>query len=639
MASTVKITKKVGCYSKASTSSTKKTTLKVGTKISVTGTMTDKKGNTWFKCSKGWFMSYNKSTKTHYTKESASDVTTTVYKNESSVNVTATLQRYSTLKAAADNSVNNGQALKKNMQLFGLPYQFLPSVDYRVEKVSAELGRKYISEVILDAPVVTILPSKPVYLPGTKDKKSVTQAFLQASAGNMGAIKELAKKQNISDMKFYDIKTAYVEYMRYVNVMCRTTAAFLEIQDNNVDYKINGEVANFMNYDWKNYRWTGSNYRSTIGKVTTTAANKFTKNAKSVFSKFKELGGAISNLFTGEKDKKSNKYSAKINNKNKKFDIKNNQLNLNDDTYALSANEDEESMIENLLRNVHYVQFYCDVSSGVNENIGNESKTSSLKTMFDGASEQLKDLAFMTNSGGIDSKSLQELGSSALGELSNVLEGSVGAINGSVKGLIGRFFGTASNVLKGDNVIMPDIYSNSNYSKSYSITIPLRAMYGNKYSLYMDCLVPLYHILALALPKATSANTYAGPFLVKVFMPGTFICNMGLVESISITKNWESVNVDGLPTEYEVSMTITDLYSDLSMTPSNNPILFINNSSLVEYLAINAGLDLVNSNTTKKFNLIWNSISDSIKDVGNNVVSNITEEMDSILYNIVNLTK
>ena len=651
MASEVyKITNNVGVYEKTSTSSTKKTTLKKGAKVTITSKKTDKSGNTWLKCSKGWFLAYRKSNKKTFAKSlsgaSASASVSTSSKKTSGAN-------YTKLVNALSSNSNGGNRLNKTMQLFGLPYQFLPSVDYRIDDISSEIGRKYIENIILDAPVVTIMPGKPTYLPGTKDKQSVTTAFLQAASGNLGSLQQLSKKMSVDQLKFYDFKTAYVEYMRYVNVMCRTCAAFLEIEDNTVNYQINGEtVDDFLDYDWKNYRWNGSNYSSTIGKVASAAAGGAEKAGESLLSTFSKVGSTVINLFTGEDSKDSNTYTTtttKKSKKKKKKKVKNTkkktttkigkgQLNLNDNSAELEKYEKETNSLESLLRNVHYVQFYCDPASDVSENIGNTTKESSLKSAFNSVGDSAKDIAFMMNSGGVDTTKLEELGENTIGELGNLLSSAVGSINQSAGSLASRLLSTGGNVIKGENVIMPDIYSNSNYTKDYSITIPLRAMYGNKYSIYMDVLVPLCHILALALPKATTANTFASPFLVKIFMPGKFNCNMGIVTSVAIEKNNDSRNVDGLCTEMSVTLSITDLYSDLTMTPSNNPLLFINNSSLVEYLAINCGLDLVDSQFSTKMSLIWNNVLSAAKDTSDNVISSITEELDDLVYKMTSIS-
>lgn len=637
-----KMIKKVGLYAGASTSSKKKSVLKKGDVIKVTQLKNDSAGNTWAKTAKGWFMSYKKSSNTNFCK-----LTSTTYNGDGTktvTNITETSKKYDVIKDALEESLKEetGGALKKTMQLFGLPYQFLPSVDMRVDTVSSVVGRKYTENIIIDAPVVTIMPGKPSFLPGTKDKMSMASAFLQAASGNLGALQTISKQKNLDNLKFYDFKTDYVAYMRYVNVMCRTCAAFLELEENPLNYKINGEEVNFMNYDWKNYRWEGTPYSSTIGKVTSAASNAVGKAAKNaantVYNQFMKIGGAIIDLFEGKDS--SNKYKTVTNkkkNKSKTEKIGKNELNINDDSSNL--NEEESGTLENLLRNVHYVQFYCDPSSGVTENLGNSTKESMLKSTLNTGSEAVKDLAFMLNSGGANlGNELSKLGESAVGKLDSFLSGAVGSFNDSAGTMISRLLTTGSNILKGENVIMPDIYSNSTYTKSYQLTFHFKALYGNKTSIYMDTLVPMCHVLGLVLPKATTANTFAAPVLVKVFMPGKFTCNMGIVTSASFERHDDSRNVDGLPSEVSVTLDITDLYSDLTMTPSSDPILFVNNSSLIEYLAINCGLDLVDNQFSTKVSLIFNNIKVNSKEVGSNVISKITEAMDDLMYSFTSFS-
>lgn len=629
-----KITKKVGVYSGASTSTKKKSILKKGDTVTVIQLKNDSSGNTWAKTSKGWFMSYKKSNNSEFCKLISSTKGSDGKKVNTKLNNVS--KKYYIIKNAMEESLKEetGGALKKTMQLFGLPYQFLPSVDMRVNDVSKIIGRKYIENIIIDAPVVTIMPGKPSFLPGTKDKRSMTSAFLQAASGNLGALQAISKEKNIDNLRFYDFKTDYVSYMQYVNVMCRTCAAFLELEDNPMNYKINGEKVNFMNYDWKNYRWEGTPYSSTIGKVTKEAGKAVGKKAKSVFNTFMELGGHIVDLFEGKKS--SNKYKVVTNNKKKKTKnkkISKNELNINDN--ASKLNDEETITLENLLRNIHYVQFYCDPSSGVTENMTNTTKTSRLKDMMSTGSEAVKDLAFMLNSGGANlNNELGKLGESAIGALGKALGGAVGSFNDSAGTLISRLLSTGSNILKGDSVIMPDIYANSSYTKSYQLIFNFKALYGNKTSIYMDVLSPMCHVLSLVLPKATTANTFSAPVLVKVFLPGKFTCNMGIVTSVNIERNAESLNVDGLYSEITMTVEITDLYSDLTMTPSSDPILFVNNSSLIEYLAINCGLDLVDNQFSTKVSLMFNNIKTNSKEVGTNVMSKIAETVDDLLYSL-----
>ena len=647
MAMTAKLTHKVTVRKSNSSSAKAVTTFKVGTKVTVTTTKADSKGNVWGKCSKGWFMMSKKNGKktTKYCKITGdTGGSSSLSDTGKKIQLTNAKKQYISLAKSLESTTNNGHKLNKCMQLHGLPYQFLPSVDYRVNSVSNLIGRKYIEKIILNAPVVTIMPGKPSYLPGQKNKASITQAFIEAASGNLGPLQTLSTAQNIDNIKFYDFKTAYVECMQYVNVMCRATAAFLELEGdsdnpNSVNYKINGTVANFMNYDWKDYRWNGRPYRSSASSVAGAAAKSAAKATKSTFDKLLTLGSAGINYLTKSNNAKASYTEVtgkdkKGKNKTKTQKVSKNTLNLNDNTSGMST--EETDTFESLFRNVHYMQFYVDPTSDVSESISNSTKESSLKSTFNNFSDTVKDIAFMANSGGVDTEGLQKLGSSFMDKLGSVLSNGAGSVNESAGSLVSRLMSTGKNVLKGDNVIMPDIYSNSEYSKSYNIIIPLKALYGNKFSIYMDVLVPMCFALGLVLPKATSANTFSSPMLVKCFMPGKFTCNMGIVTSCSIERS-ENRNVDGLCQEMTITLGITDLYSDLTMTPASDPVLFCNNSSLVEYLAINCGLDLVDSQFTTKASLLWNNLKNSVRDIPDNVASKVGEELDDMIYKFTGL--
>ena len=152
----------------------------------------------------------------------------------------------------------------------------------------------------------------------------------------------------------------------------------------------------------------------------------------------------------------------------------------------------------------------------------------------------------------------------------------------------------------------------------------------------MDFLFPLMHIIALAFPQATSANTFSAPFLVKCFMKGVFTCNLGIITGISVQYS-DNFNDDGLYMGATVSLTIQDLYPDISMTPSSDPITFVNNSSLIEYLATKCGLNLLESQFSTKIDLLINTLENFIPDKADSIVSSITERMDMIVQSLTGL--
>ena len=77
------------------------------------------------------------------------------------------------------NDLNSGQ--RSNMRLFGLPYQFIDSVD---KKTNYGSGYRYSKNIIQDAPIISILPGRPKYLKGAEDKDSLIETI--KSAGESG---------------------------------------------------------------------------------------------------------------------------------------------------------------------------------------------------------------------------------------------------------------------------------------------------------------------------------------------------------------------------------------------------------------------------------------------------------------------
>ena len=145
--------------------------------------------------------------------------------------------------------------LYRNMRLFGLPYQFTPLVDPRIKEVTGEIGRKYAENIMLDAPVITIIPGEPSFLPGTKKKQTITQNILNGGADNWESLRDMINSESNSKnaYRYYDFKRAYTEYMKYVNILCRSCATFLELED--YGFTVDGKVKPFTQYDWRNYRW------------------------------------------------------------------------------------------------------------------------------------------------------------------------------------------------------------------------------------------------------------------------------------------------------------------------------------------------------------------------------------------------
>ena len=548
---------------------------------------------------------------------------------------------------ATDSSNSTVSMVKLGMRVFGLPYQFPETVDPRFSDVTSTIGRSYLNNIRLQAPILTIIPGNPYYLPGEDKGVRVSMGQSIIDNANTNTFKWL-KKNTVDNkdlkagdtVRYYDFAPAYQDYIQYVNIMLRTIAGFLELKDT-----LDG--VSFQQYNWSYYKdnETGSrnlteesaktNMQNDAKKVFTNSYRytpkkkkvKYTENGK---TKTKTEYEAVEN-----KDKLGEyqvlyqttntvKSSTK---KSKKYGI----LQGTFKTVADKATSVATSLYATIT-NMQYVRFCVDPTSGFTENYNNETGTSMLKGAFDNGSDVLKEVSFIINSGGAgeNADGFKELIDSATDSLSNALNGN------NVTSILSRLLNLTGNVIKGSNVIMPDIYKSSSRPTSYQFTVHLKAPYGNKLGIYMDNLVPLMHLVCLAIPKQSTANTYDSPFLVKAFMDGVCNINLGMITDLQVNKtvSEQSWTVDGMPNEIDVAFTITDLYSDLTMSPQENPILFLNNTSLIEYLANTCGMSLVTPKISSKIGMAINTIKNRLTDVPQNITNVFQEQVSYAIRQI-----
>lgn len=511
---------------------------------------------------------------------------------------TANAASMGTFQKLLNESANSGQLLKKSMRLFGLPYQFRPEVDVRISNVSSEIGRQFINNIVNDAQVITIVPGKPKYLPNSANKIGASHAFMSAASEKFEELQALLKNEK-KPLRYYDFEAAYQEYMGYVNVMLHTAATFLELTQTIDGHDLQG-------YDWKNYRWNGKSYQSTTASALKAAYDV----GKGIINGIASFGKSIINTLGSALG----------------FGKGDNKFKYASDKAFKDAGED----LANMFNLSNYVEFMISPDFGADDSLSNNASDSKIKGMFDTGSDMLKELAFITNSGGVEAMTgLQDFASKSMQVFADAMSG-----GNSVTSFLKRFLDLSSNVMNGENVIMPKIYNSSDFEKStQSITINLKCVYGDKFAYFMDVLVPLFHILALALPKQTSANTYGAPFLIKYICPGVATCNLGLVTSLTINKTSSGKNwtIDGFPSEIVVNMTITDLYSDLTMSPENAPLLFLSNTSLIDYIAATCGLNIIQPQLNKRAANTINTVKQAFGSIPRNVVGSIDEKIENVI--------
>lgn len=464
----------------------------------------------------------------------------------------------------------------QNTRIFGMPHQFLPTADMRIDMNHA-FGYCFAKDIFMERPIVTLMPGTTNFLPdmSKSDKKAFASLMGDVNSGNNKEILQSILSSFDADdgQRYYDFKADYPTYIRYVNLLCRTCAVYLGIgntigPDGKHRYKY---------YDWGNYMpYQKYTVPSEIGD-------------KNIFS----LTDTLANLY-------------------------NKLMTLKSDVFIGYR---------------QYTHFYVDPSTSISENISNTAQKSQLEGMFDTAESVVKEANMILNSISDATSYIQNFLESFTTKLMDVA-------NSVTFGFFNNILGNSGQeVLHGANLIYPEIWIDSEYSKDYTIVIDLVSPYGSDEAIYLNIIVPMMHLLAYAIPRQSTANSYVSPFLVKAFLKGSFSCEMGIVSSISFDKGPDnSWSVNGLPTHVKVTMNVHDLYSKLMMTPAHKPSLFFANQGMIDYLGSLCGLDLTVPNITTKMETVKALLGDyTPSNMMGKLYRNMTASLNDKIRNLTNI--
>jgi hypothetical protein len=430
-------------------------------------------------------------------------------------------ERYTDTEEYSKN-LKNGLRVSDLSGILGMPHQFLPIADPRINIEPTEdgyypvggedqFGRVYSEKIIKHIPLLLMTPGVPVFMSDFSSEKK------QKMIAKLGGWVEETLDSIFSDGdsgKYYSLKYAYTEYFKYVNAMLRSAAYFLEIQGEKVNGKRLGEL------DW-------------LAETTTSGAKVFSEEGLANF-----LG-----------------------------------------PYAGS------------------IAFYADAGTSVDDSFSNQTEASSLADGLNNLSNQGRELNFLVgNVGGMAGVKLDTL--TGADNLQTTIDDLTSSINGLFNGngnILSNILGKATTILAGGRVIFPEIWTDSSFSRSYSCSMKLVSPSGDKLSVFLNILVPIYHLLAFTLPRQSANQAYFSPFLVRTYYKGLFNVDMGIIPGLSITKGEEGEwTLDGIPTVANVSFEIKDLYDGMYMSRQtfDHKYDIMSNVQELDYIANSCGVNV-----------------------------------------------
>lgn len=145
-------------------------------------------------------------------------------------------------------------SLDQMQYVYGMPHQFTAHSDPRPDK--SEYGRMFMSTIVEDLPLVILTPGKADFLKGfSKNARSEFKSMISGAVRGNDAesMSEVLAGEKFG--RYYNFKSDYEEYIKYVNNMCRLSAMYMGIGD----VKPLGMSANYKNFNWHAYNGSLSN--------------------------------------------------------------------------------------------------------------------------------------------------------------------------------------------------------------------------------------------------------------------------------------------------------------------------------------------------------------------------------------------
>jgi len=149
-----------------------------------------------------------------------------------------------------------------------------------------------------------------------------------------------------------------------------------------------------------------------------------------------------------------------------------------------------------------------------------------------------------------------------------------------------------STAIAGSNVYFPEIWKDSQFSRSINMEFKFSTPYGSKNAIFNYVYVPFLLLLTLSLPREDTIMGYKSPYICRLDLPGMFTSDMAVVTSMSYKKGGEQNlwSKDGYPLEITVSMSFKDLYPVLVMANTGKEL--IENYSMHLFLDNMAGVSV-----------------------------------------------
>lgn len=253
--------------------------------------------------------------------------------------------------------------------------------------------------------------------------------------------------------------------------------------------------------------------------------------------------------------------------------------------------------------------FRCSRVTPSNEDISNSFGESQIMSTIKGISQSGQEVNFLSGKDNNVEGSLSDVASnfassifSGVGDIAGVFSNTLGNVSSEVSNVLG-------SAIKGNNLMYPNLWRDSSFSKSFTFNFEFIAPYGDIDSINYHVILPLLMLMSLAAPRQVGANSYTSPFLVHCELPGVFVTDMGVITSLSWKKggNENAFSANGMPLSMSVSATVKDLYPIFMLSKSHDKFKKFNIGT-AQYLRNMCGVELYNFRDNIDFDFVTKTI-------------------------------
>lgn len=271
------------------------------------------------------------------------------------------------------------------------------------------------------------------------------------------------------------------------------------------------------------------------------------------------------------------------------------------------------------VENRAYLPYLCQSNISISETFSNSTKEHPVVGQINAMSEEAADAKGL----GAVSKVIEgakSLLSGEQGSFDQALSSAIKTIGLKVGGNIISKTNEMGMIVNGDGkMLIPEIWSSSSYSRSYSIEFKFWSPTGDIVSIFENTYIPYLLLMVLASPLQTGYQSYVSPFIIKVLSKGLFSIDMGIIESLSITRG-DGANDrtrDNFPRSIKVSVSVKDLSPVMMLSLGNGAFWKYRraNSSLSEYIATMCNVSIAERyDLARKFDIYWSTLTSAIRD-------------------------